>query len=113
MKRAERKESSGKRKYDQTRLDGISQLWGLPPEDPSALEGYPEPVSLDKDDYRFEGISQLWGETPEPPDASTDSSIIDSGGDFVGISQLWGDQALVAMSGDSNPTSNKAHWRRW
>lgn len=107
MKRTERKESRGKRKYDQTRLDGISQLWGLPPEDPSALEGYPEPVNLDKEEYRFEGISQLWGETPEPPDASADSSIIDNGGNFAGISQLWGDQQLVGTGGDGSPTSKK------
>ena len=107
VKRSNRKGSSEPPKYDQTRLDGISQLWGLPPEDPSALEGYPEPVSLDKEEFRFEGISQLWGETPEPPDASADSTIIDSGGDFGGISQLWGDQTLVGMNGDSNPTSSR------
>ncbi len=107
IKRSNRKEQRKKPKYDQTRLDGISQLWGLPPEDPSALEGYPEPVSLDKDEFRFEGISQLWGETPEPPDASADSTIIDSGGDFAGISQLWGDQTLVGMNGDSNPASSR------
>jgi hypothetical protein len=109
LKRSDRKEQkqSGPPKYDQTRLDGISQLWGLPPEDPDALEGYPDPVSLDKDDFRFDGISQLWGETPAPLDASSDTTIIDSGGDFGGISQLWGDQALVGMSGDSNPTSTR------
>ena len=103
LKRLDRKEKSGSPKYDQTRLDGISQLWGLPPEDPSAFEGYPEPVSLDKDEYRFEGISQLWGETPTPPDASADTTILGDGGNFGGISQLWGDEPLVGMSGDSNP----------
>jgi hypothetical protein len=94
--RPDRKEQSGPLKYDQTKLDGISQLWGLPPEDPTALEGYPELATLDYDESRFDGISQLWGETPASPAASEDSIILDSAGDFAGITQLWGEDALEA-----------------
>jgi predicted membrane chloride channel (bestrophin family) len=94
--RPDRKEQSRSIKYDQTKLDGISQLWGLPPEDSTALEGYPEPATLDYDESRFDGISQLWGETSASPAALKDSTMVDSAGDFAGITQLWGEDALDA-----------------
>ena len=83
--------------YDQTRLDGISQLWGLPPEDPSALSEYEPPEKID--DVDFSSVSQLWG--GEGSGLSDDSSTINKNrrpdeseiagmGSFAGISELWG-----------------------
>jgi hypothetical protein len=92
--RPDRKEQSGSIKYDQTKLDGISQLWGLPPEDPTAIEGYPEPATLDFDESRFDGISQLWGETPASPAGLDDSAILDSETHFEEITQMWGEDTL-------------------
>jgi hypothetical protein len=83
--------------YDQTRLDGISQLWGLPPEDPSALSEYEPPEKID--DVDFSSVSQLWGgEGSGLSDVSStinnnrrpDESEIAGMGSFAGISELWG-----------------------
>ncbi len=81
--------------YDQTRLDGISQLWGLPPEDPSALTEYEPPEKVD--DVDFSSISQLWGggALSDTPSGTTtvqkqDDSDLVGMGSFAGISELWG-----------------------
>jgi Bestrophin, RFP-TM, chloride channel len=79
--------------YDQTRLDSISQLWGLPPEDPSALGEYEPPEKID--DIEFEAVSQLWGGSVSSKSGGSSKSKtkesevvgIDS---FAGISELWG-----------------------
>jgi hypothetical protein len=82
--------------YDQTRLDGISQLWGLPPEDPAALSEYEPPEKVD--DVDFGSISQLWGGSELSDSLSTtstqstrqDDSDVVGMGSFAGISELWG-----------------------
>ena len=81
--------------YDQTRLDGISQLWGLPPEDPSALSEYEPPEKID--DVDFNSVSQLWGgsgfdstSTTSTQSRRQDESEIVGMGSFAGISELWG-----------------------
>lgn len=81
--------------YDQTRLDGISQLWGLPPEDPSALTEYEPPEKID--DVDFSSISQLWGGggLSDTPSSTTtvqkqDDNDLVGMGSFAGISELWG-----------------------
>ena len=82
--------------YDQTRLDGISQLWGLPPEDPAALSEYEPPEKID--DVDFGSISQLWGgsglsDTPSSTSIQkqNESEVVGMGS-FAGISELWGPQ---------------------
>lgn len=83
--------------YDQTKLDGISQLWGLPPDDLSEIPGYEEPP-LPPDDS-FGGISQLWGKTAELSRISYDETMaVDTDDSFSSMSQLWG-EAIP----DSNP----------
>jgi len=78
--------------YDQTRLDGISQLWGLPPEDPSALNEYEPPEKIDDTDFNF--VSQLWGDRPSASSGTQtttqDESEVVGLEDFSGISELWG-----------------------
>mmetsp|Transcript_47324 Transcript_47324/g.51099 ORF Transcript_47324/g.51099 Transcript_47324/m.51099 type:complete len:1022 (-) Transcript_47324:154-3219(-) len=85
--------------YDQTRLDSISQLWGLPPEDPSSLSEYEPPGKID--DVDFSSVSQLWGGGGEGialSDATStskkntrpDESEIAGLGSFGGISEIWG-----------------------
>ncbi len=82
--------------YDQTRLDGISQLWGLPPEDPASLSEYQPPEKID--DVGFDAISQLWGgsglsDASKSPTTSTqkqDDAEVVGMGSFSGISELWG-----------------------
>lgn len=82
--------------YDQTRLDGISQLWGLPPEDPASLSEYVPPEKID--DVDFGSISQLWGgnglsdalSTTSTQNTRQDESEVVGMGSFAGISELWG-----------------------
>jgi hypothetical protein len=82
--------------YDQTRLDGISQLWGLPPEDPSNIGEYEPPEKIE--DLSFDSISQLWGGASlSDKDASSKKSKKKDDPDdvvgintFAGISELWG-----------------------
>jgi hypothetical protein len=72
--------------YDQTRLDGISQLWGLPPEDPDAFADFGAPESVEE--VSFDGITQLWGgsSSSEPPQDDDEVVGLKS---FDGISELW------------------------
>ena len=97
--------------YDQTRLDGISQLWGLPPEDPSALSEYEPPEKID--DVDFSSVSQLWG--GEGSGLSDDSSTINKNrrpdeseiagmGSFAGISELWGSTNDFQYDSDDRQT---------
>jgi hypothetical protein len=103
--------------YDQTKLDGISQLWGLPPGEISDIPSYEEPyIPYEEDD--FESISQLWGQaiqrtsTPSSsPSAAASSSspfrasadTLDSD-DFEGISQLWGEPFIDQRYGTQRVT---------
>ncbi|KAL3907737.1 MAG: hypothetical protein SGILL_008752, partial [Bacillariaceae sp.] len=111
--------------YDQTRLDGISQLWGLPPEDPSDIGEYEPPEKIE--DMNFDSISQLWGGaslSSDIDDGSSKSKKKDEPDDvvgmdtFAGISELWGnslddfqddsDQALTNGSRHDNATSSES-----
>jgi Bestrophin, RFP-TM, chloride channel len=86
-----RREKKKSPTYDQTRMDGISQLWGLPPEDPSDLEEYEPPEKID--DVDFEGISQLWGgqgsTRPQGRKSDDDNEVVGMTS-FAGITELWG-----------------------
>lgn len=73
-------------KYDQTKLDGISQLWGLPPSDPSALYVIEEPTEVTYEENSFDMVMQLWGRAPAQR-SQEEGSII--GNNFNGISGLW------------------------
>ena len=83
--------------YDQTKLDGISQLWGLPPDDPDDIPGYEIP-DTPVEESTFEGISYLWGRAPETPNDGTSSYIEEESFDGTSISELWGDR--IDGSGD-------------
>ena len=73
-------------KYDQTKLDGISQLWGLPPSDPSALYVIEEPTEVTYEENSFDMVMQLWGRAPAQR-SQEEGSILAS--NFNGISGLW------------------------
>lgn len=113
--------------YDQTKLDPISQLWGLPPDELSELRMRYEEAEASKaaavrePTVGFDGVSQLWGNvdgdnnsgsrtslTSATTSASAKSSPSSSGApesDFSTISQLWGmsigDDDNAAINGDS------------
>jgi hypothetical protein len=75
-------------KYDQTKLDGISQLWGLPPGEVSDIPVYEVPP-VEQVEGALSGISQLWG-------GSIDAGIVSPPRDdlvdgFDSIAQLWGE----------------------
>ncbi|KAL3920854.1 MAG: hypothetical protein SGILL_003049 [Bacillariaceae sp.] len=81
--------------YDQTRLDGISQLWGLPPEDPSDIGEYEPPEKIDE--MSFDSISQLWGGGSFSETENSNENVKKDEPDdivgintFAGISELWG-----------------------
>jgi hypothetical protein len=105
--------------YDQTKLDGISQLWGLPPDELSEIPGYEEPPLPDEDS--FGGISQLWGETADPSRTSYGETIaVDTDDSFSSMSQLWGEaipdsNSEAGLSSSSSfqtvTDSDEASWR--
>ena len=88
--------SSTKPAYDQTKLDGISQLWGLPPDDLDDLPGSGPPKDIPKDETSFDNINQLWGRASQGPAASEERTLVGASS-FDSINQLWDD----SLSGDS------------
>ena len=115
----ERKKKKGP-SYDQTRMDGISQLWGLPPEDPSELREVEQQEKLE--DIEFDSISQLWGGASLSGSGSSSSSTkkrkqedaeVAGLESFAGISELWGnslddfqEEDDSEKSSDRAPTAN-------
>lgn len=93
--------------YDQTKLDGISQLWGLPPDDIDGFTGPSPPVDVPYEEDGFDNISQLWGRTPEPQSASEEATLVGAES-FDSIAQLWDeDEGLgEAVFGMTEPNSN-------
>jgi hypothetical protein len=73
-------------KYDQTKLDGISQLWGLPPSDPSALYVTEAPTELTYEENSFDTVMQLWGRSPARFSQDEGTMI---GSNFNGVTGLW------------------------
>ena len=84
--------------YDQTKLDGISQLWGLPPDDPSDLV-YPDDI-ISLDDSDFAGIAALWGRPLGKPISGAEGDLI--GGSFQGITEMWGNEPASDFDGDDD-----------
>ena len=81
--------------YDQTKLDGISQLWGAPPE---VLRDYRKSLEDDEDDNEalinegvgFSGVYALWGEgNDDGPASDYEDESAPSSVSVDGISQLW------------------------
>lgn len=108
--------------YDQTKLDGISQLWGLPPGEISDAFGY-EPPSLDPGyEASFDGLRQLSGESRSTGSSSSSRDFEmktnyfdeevnedyyygdDDEDDFSGLGTLWGESDVIgdlkSKSGD-------------
>lgn len=87
------KGSKDKDLYDQTKLDGISQLWGSPPGEISELPSYSEPTVSGETDFR--GIAKFLGE-PASLSATTskdreyDQYENESSASFSSIRSLWG-----------------------
>jgi hypothetical protein len=81
-------------KYDQTKLDGISQLWGLPPSDLSDLEVIEEPAFEEKS---FNTIMTLWGKPPAEYSQEEGPMI---GSNFKGVSDLWDSNSDRGPSND-------------
>jgi hypothetical protein len=75
-------------RYDQTKLDGISQLWGSLPGELSELQSYEEPL-IPPDDDNFEGIAQLYGGGISKQLSPIEG--VDDLSSFSGINTLWGD----------------------
>jgi hypothetical protein len=78
--------------YDQTMLDGISQLWGSLPGEISDLPSYSEPKVSGESD--FSSISQLFGEAtpPTPREQAVDSEdgYYEESSSYSSIGALWG-----------------------
>ena len=103
--------------YDQTKLDGVSQLWGLPPDKLSEPPAYKEPPNPT---LASDGIFQLWsGEEPsslsQKEPRATD--LEEAQAPFLGLSQLWGESIEDGDKGTSTVSpktddENEAS-RRW
>jgi hypothetical protein len=91
--------------YDQTKLDGMSQMFGLPPDVLSEMPSYEKPPSPPSS---IENVWKLWGAStlqyPSPNEAEVaQPGILKTDIDaFEGISQLWGqdfdDESEQALS---------------
>jgi hypothetical protein len=92
-------------KYDQTKLDGISQLWGSAPGELSELQSYEEPP-IDPDDDNFDSIAILYGGGVSKPSRPVDD--VDDMSSFSGINMLWGDLIGRDDFGDSELLSSSA-----
>jgi len=95
--------------YDQTRLDGVSQLWGAAPE---VLDLYrpDEPPPLQLNDTMFNGISQLWGEAPMLSGEDLSDSYKSIG--FDSISQMWGEPHGSPYSEEGKGQDSKSASKR-
>jgi hypothetical protein len=87
----QRDKKKGPPKYDQTRLDGISQL--LPPEDSVAFAEMEQPETIE--DVGFYGISQLFGGAGGPTPKTSDDKT-------VGMSELRGESIEDLTDSDSS-----------
>ena len=94
-------------RYDQTKLDGISQLWGLPPDDMNEPPGNAPPKDIPKDETSFSNINQLWGQPAEPP---TEEAIMIGVKSFDSIDQLW-DESTANNDADNSeePSPQSRH----
>ena len=94
--------------YDQTRLDGISQLWGAPPEvlernmdDDDDSERY-----LINDGIDFKNVYSLWGEgVPSGTASSDEEESATSSPSMDGFSQLWNENLSPYKAGDEDDDS--------
>jgi len=94
--------------YDQTRLDSVSQLYGLPPDELSEIPSYIEPQLEEKS---FDTIAQLWDmglSREKSARAPPDDYLGDDEREFSSIAELWGTEFedLRASSDNSEPTSS-------
>jgi hypothetical protein len=99
------KESKSSPTYDQTKLDGISQLMGLLPGEISDIPSYIEPSVPPEEDY-FDSISQLWGQTISSSSLQGADDTIDSD-DFDSIAQLWGEPIIEPRFGTQRVTGTQ------
>ena len=93
--------------YDQTKLDSVSQLFGLPPDELSEIPSYVEPPLEEKS---FDTVAQLWdiglsARSSSPSATGTETQYADK--QFAGISQLWGSdfEDLSGGPGESSPAN--------
>ncbi|EEC51745.1 predicted protein [Phaeodactylum tricornutum CCAP 1055/1] len=91
--------SSSDAVYDQTKLDGISQLWGLPADEIPEIPGYQE-TSISQNESQFEDVAQLWGSVLTRSSPSSLDTVEDEQS-FYEVSQLWGDS--IAESPQDRP----------
>lgn len=88
--------------YDQTKLDAVSQLWGLPPDELSEIPSYEEPPLEDGEDS-FGTIEQLWGSPFQRTETEPEQPFIDE--DFETISQLWGESLSDRQANNDDRTN--------
>ncbi|KAL7532202.1 hypothetical protein ACHAXR_004485, partial [Thalassiosira sp. AJA248-18] len=89
--------------YDQTRLDGISQLWGAPPETlfNTIVEDDDSEQDLINDGMDFKNVYALWGE--DLPEAALDEEESTAPSPSMdGFSQLWNEDLSPYTGGEQD-----------
>lgn len=98
---SDRDRSSPRPTYDQTKLSGVAQLWGLPPDEDIAKR-VPQPTEA-HEEGGFNHIGMLWGRAPEPASSGETATFLSSESSFKNINELWDDS-----QGDSDIEKTKA-----
>lgn len=95
-----REESAKVPMYDQLKLDSVSQLFGLPPNELSEIPSYVEPPVESKS---FDITAQLWDAGfSSGTTGQVSSELQESPGQFSDVEQLWGSQ-LNRLSSNGDP----------
>ncbi|CAB9498472.1 expressed unknown protein [Seminavis robusta] len=89
--------------YDQTKLDGISQLWGL---QPGELDLPGPSISSDVLPERndFDEVSQLWGQDIKPSTAGENPSVVGYSDSWGGTTENGGPEKLASDSSRATST---------
>ena len=93
-------------RYDQTRLDPISQLWGAPPDVLERFGNDEEEVQqIINDEKDFANIYSLWGEGVPSAKLLDEEEVKVSSTGMNGVSQLW-DPRLSPYDNDDEPETS-------
>ena len=92
--------------YDQTKLDSLSQLWGLKPDVLEDLRDNTPAKEIPTDDIAFNNINQLWGQPSDGP-IPPQETIPLTADSFQGINQLWDEEITPDSSGEAASRSER------
>ena len=98
--------------YDQTKLDSLSQLWGLKPDVLEDLRDNSPTKETPTDDIAFNNINQLWGQPSDGP-IPPQETIPLTADSFQSINQLWDEETVPDSSGEDVDTTSRDSYQEY